>query len=66
MKLIRLENESETLWFSTPAKAAKFLSVRRSNIAQSLAFKCRCKGYYVEVVDGGEVMAKDINKNIEE
>lgn len=66
MKLVKLMKDDEVLYFSNPSKAAKFIKSSRANIMQSLKFECRCKGYYVEIIDGGEVMAKDINKNMDE
>lgn len=65
MKLVRLTQNDEVKYFTNPTITARYLGVSRPAVMQALKFESRCKGWYVEIVDGGEVMAKEINKNME-
>lgn len=64
MKLIKVSKEGEVNYFSTQAKASKWLNVQPSQIRSAIVFKNRCKGYNIEE-SYDVVYSNEIDKNME-
>lgn len=49
-----LFNEKEKIYFKTEKDACAFLGVKRCTVASSYRYGCKCKGYSVAKMKGGE------------
>lgn len=64
MKLIKLINENEVLYFSSQTNAAKFLNKQQNSIRHAIVNKIQIKGYMAEY-SYDNVMTNDVDKNID-
>ena len=62
MQLIKVfKNSEEPRYFSTVAKASKFLNASHSNTTVAIKFKNKCKGYNVEISED-VILTSEVDK----
>lgn len=61
MRLLKVNNDKETWYFSTLQKAAHWLETSGSNIIRALKVKTKCKGYECEWIESGDILSRFID-----
>lgn len=61
MRMIKIENNYEIWYFSTPTKAAHWMNCSPANVIQSIKLGCKAAGYTCEWINADNVISKFID-----
>ena len=61
MRLIKVENNYEIWYFSTLAKASRWINCSVQNVIQSIKMGCKASGYECEWIEADNVISKYID-----
>lgn len=64
MKMIKIENENQALYFSSLRKCAQYIGAADSNVRYAINTGRKCRGWHVEDYESDEILSKYIDPEI--